>query len=389
MIVKLTDSFIRTQLICPEGVNRIEYVSDDKSGLFCEVRSSSKGGGTWYVRYKNAENKTTHKRLGKTIDIDLATAKEMTRVIRAEIELGRDPRLEEKKLLAVLTLHDFYYQHYDPFARLNKRSHARDEEIFRLRIDKKFGSRRLNDITRMEIQKFHGSLITEGLAPATANHHVKLLKRLYNLAISWDLTTSNPASKIRLYTEDNQIENLLDDTQLKRLVSVLKTEKPRMVCQLLMFLLCTGCRFSEAALSTYDQFDLKNRLWKIPSKLSKSKKVRTVPLNDAALNVISELETKGTSEYLFINTKTKKPYTTIAKSWAKIKLKANLPKELRGHDLRHNFASLLVNAGESLYVVQQILGHSTPVVTQRYAHLNVNSLQKASNVASEKIMAGL
>jgi site-specific recombinase XerD len=49
---------------------------------------------------------------------------------------------------------------------------------------------------------------------------------------------------------------------------------------------------------------------------------------------------------------------------------------------------MLVNSGVSLYVTQQLLGHSTPVVTQRYAHLNTTSLQKASDMASQKIIAG-
>ena len=58
---------------------------------------------------------------------------------------------------------------------------------------------------------------------------------------------------------------------------------------------------------------------------------------------------------------------------------------LRIHDLRHLFASFLVNSGRTLYEVQQILGHSDPSVTQRYAHLSSESLQKAANSASVAI----
>ncbi len=55
---------------------------------------------------------------------------------------------------------------------------------------------------------------------------------------------------------------------------------------------------------------------------------------------------------------------------------------LRLHDLRHNAASNLINSGSSLYIVQQILGHSVPSVTQRYAHISVKSLNDASDNAS-------
>ena len=52
------------------------------------------------------------------------------------------------------------------------------------------------------------------------------------------------------------------------------------------------------------------------------------------------------------------------------------------HDLRCEYASLLVNGGRSLYEVQAILGHSSPVVTQRYAHLSTRALQEAAGAAS-------
>ena len=55
--------------------------------------------------------------------------------------------------------------------------------------------------------------------------------------------------------------------------------------------------------------------------------------------------------------------------------------ELRIHDLRHSFASFLVNAGCSLYEVQKILGHSQINVTQRYSHLSQGSLLRAAETA--------
>jgi site-specific recombinase XerD len=56
--------------------------------------------------------------------------------------------------------------------------------------------------------------------------------------------------------------------------------------------------------------------------------------------------------------------------------------KIRIHDLRHGFASELVSSGRSLYEVQQILGHSDPKVTMRYAHLSSKTLQEAAMAAS-------
>ena len=57
----------------------------------------------------------------------------------------------------------------------------------------------------------------------------------------------------------------------------------------------------------------------------------------------------------------------------------------RLHDLRHSFASFLVNQGVSLYVVQGLLGHASPRMTQRYAHLATQTLLDAAEVVSSVI----
>ena len=91
---------------------------------------------------------------------------------------------------------------------------------------------------------------------------------------------------------------------------------------------------------------------------------------------------------MFANRATRKPYTTIMKVWTRLRKKAGLP-HLRIHDLRHQFASFLVNSGRTLYEVQQILGHSRSVVTERYAHLSTRSLQAAAGSASAAIESAM
>jgi hypothetical protein len=87
---------------------------------------------------------------------------------------------------------------------------------------------------------------------------------------------------------------------------------------------------------------------------------------------------------VFINRQTGKSYGTIMKVWSRLRKAAGVP-HLRIHNLRHQFASFLVNSGRTLYEEQQILGHSDPSVTQRYAHLSSESLQDVSNSASVAI----
>ena len=108
------------------------------------------------------------------------------------------------------------------------------------------------------------------------------------------------------------------------------------------------------------------------------------PLNDLTLKLVEELTVDRSQGYLFINPRTGTRLKGIHKGWNRLRNDAGLP-HLRLHDLRHQYASFLVNSGRTLYEVQQILGHSDPMVTQRYAHLSSKSLQAAAASASNAI----
>lgn len=349
--------------------------------MYVEVRSSSNGHGTYYLRYKDSAKKSCHQKIGRTVDMTLAEAKSKVKSLNAEIALGADPRAEDKARKAVITMDTLFDDHYLPYVKQRKRSWDRDEELYRLRIKAVFGGKRLNQVTRLQIQTFHSSLLEQKLAAATANHHIKLIRHMLNLAVEWEMLDKNPASRIHMFDEDNKIERYMNDAQLAKLLEVLRTDSSRSVCLIAMFLLATGCRLNEALSATWSQVDKNQRVWRIPASNSKSKRMRPVPLNNTALNVINQLNTEGVYTHLFINKKTKKPYVNIAKVWERLRSEAGLP-HLRLHDLRHQAASNLINSGSSLYIVQQILGHSDPSVTQRYSHLSMQTLNDASDNAS-------
>ena len=122
------------------------------------------------------------------------------------------------------------------------------------------------------MQAFQNSLLKEGLSPASADHHVKLMRRVLNLAVQWEMLEKNPLKGIKLYMVDNQVENYLDPEQLDRLVEVLKTDSNRMVCLILMFLISTGARKNEALTAIWKNVSVEGGVWKVDALLSKSKK---------------------------------------------------------------------------------------------------------------------
>ena len=326
--------------------------------------------------------------MGGTTDLTLAEARKAAKQLRARIVLGADPRAEANAKKAVLTFDELFMKHVLPHLKLHIRSWSRSEELYRLRIKAAIGGKRLNQITRHQLQSFHSALAVEGLAPASANHHLKVIRSSLNLAREWGmLEGENPASRIAMLHEDNKIERYLDEAELQRLLHVLRTDRNQAVCRIALYLLSTGCRLNEALSATWADVDIERRAFTIRAAHSKSRKLRSVPLNDSAIEVLNSLGTKEQGGALFVSDRSGAALTTISKQWKRIREAAGLPN-LRLHDLRHNFASMLINDGQSIYTVSAILGHSTVKVTERYAHLSTQTLQEAANSASLRLMAG-
>ena len=380
-IVTLTPTFISTKLQCPLGQRHIEYCDKQVRGLFIDVPSGPSGGSgqpTWNYRFKEA-GKTKTRRLGKVQDISLDDARKQVALLKAEHALGLRAGKEEAE--QGITLDRFWREHYLPFAEGYKRSIGRDKQLY-VRIKPEFGHMAIKQITRLQVQQFQRKLSAEGLSPATVNQHLQLMRRLMNLGVEWEFLERNVLARIKLMHMDNRRETFLTDAQVADLVEVLKTDENRLVCMIILFLLSTGARLREGLCVQWDHVDFENALWKIPASNSKSKKVKHLPLSASAIWALKAVQRRDDSPYVFASPVTGKPFTGITRTWWKLRRDAGLPSNIRIHDLRHTFASRLVSAGESLYVVQQMLGHADPRTSQRYAHLSMDVQRRAADLVA-------
>lgn len=383
-VIHLTPKFIST-LQCESGKSRTEWCDSEVKGLYCEARATSPGSGSFYLRYKQ-EGTTRHLRLGTTGDISLAQARKLAADRKTSIRQGANPSMERKAEKQIPSLFQFWTEQYGPYCKVRKRSWHTDELRFNQRLLPAFGGVRLDRITTKELVDFHSELrnVCE-LAPSTADHFIKLMRHVFNMAIKWGVVDKNPATKMSLFNADNKVENIMDETQLQRLLLVLSTHPNRAACRIAMFLLSTGCRLNEALCAEWSQIDWTQKVWRIPALNSKSKRMRPVPLNESAMDILEQVR-NDSPQWVFFNADTGTHYKTLHKAWDDLRSKANL-QSLRIHDLRHAYASLLVNSGRTLFEVQSLLGHSSPQVTQRYAHMNTQTLLDASEVASRRLRA--
>jgi len=147
-------------------------------------------------------------------------------------------------------------------------------------------------------------------------------------------------------------------------------------------LILTGARKNEVIKAKWEDFNFEQKVWRIP--MSKSGKARYVPLSDGVEQLLSNVPVFDGCDLVFPNPKTLKPYVSFYYAWDTARKSVGLG-DVRVHDLRHSFASFLVNAGRSLYEVQKILGHTQIKTTQRYAHLSQESLLSAANAVSNSV----
>ena len=388
-IAPLTPSSIK-QLSCPPERKSMEYTVDaiGVPGLFIEVRQT--GGMTYYLRHRDAENRTRYSKVGRVMDISLADAKKQALRLRAGILLGNYPGADKVEKTQCMTFSEFFTTKYLPFAKPRKRSWRDDEKLYNRRFKALFGDTSLDKITRHSIQQMHSDLRSE-LSASSCDHHLGLMSRCLGLALDWKLITENPARGLKKYNEDCRRDRLLTDDELQRLMAALDTDPARTPCLVIKWCLLTACRKGEALHLRFADINRDTRTWTIQAANAKSKKRRVVPLNPSALAILDELAEGNNSEWVFLNSKNGERLQSVDMMWRRVRKSAGLDGTgIVIHSMRHMGASMMLSSGTDLATVRDVLGHANISTTEKYLHTSGKSLQGgAANIEAylEKALA--
>jgi len=145
---------------------------------------------------------------------------------------------------------------------------------------------------------------------------------------------------------------------------------------MILFALNTGMRMGEIRALTWEAVDLFRKT--VTVFRSKNGEQRTIPINSLVLDVLkSKAKVRSLkSDYVFPND----TYTLLDDSHLRRAFRGAMKlcriENFHFHDLRHTFATRLVQSGIDLYEVQCLLGHKSPIMTQRYAHHYPESLRE-------------
>lgn len=223
---------------------------------------------------------------------------------------------------------------------------------------------------------------------STANRHLSLLQRMFSLAIQWNLIPAgqNPCRGTKKFMESPSVERFLSLDEVRRFLEALDEAENKVIASALKMLLFTGLRKREVLDLKWEDVDRERGT--IVLRFTKSGRTRTVPLSSGAMREIDLMRERreGKHPYVWPGRERKAPINNPQKCFAAALKRAGI-KRCRIHDLRHTYASTLVNSGATLFEVQKALGHSSSMMTQRYSHLSDSTQRDRAEMASQ-LMTG-
>jgi len=329
-------------------------------GIFC--RKNKKGYLKWFMQFKDVDGKWRQRAIQNA-----QTRKDAVEVLQQkykevfEVKHGLRPKVKR------ITFIDFAKKYLEDYAKVNKKSWKTDLGVLES-MKKFFGSKYLENITSEDVERYKKRRVRE-VKKVTVNYDLAVLKKMLNLALEWEYLDSKKMAKIRMFPRvQSQKERILNPKEEKELLK----HCPEHLRQIIKVALNTGLRLGEILNLKWNDIE-KEKSYLIVEK-SKSGRSRTVPLNDKVCKLFQSLPEKNT--YIFYNPRTGTRYDNVSSSFSTARRKSGL-EDLRFHDLRHTFASRLIEKGVDIITVKELLGHSDVGITQRYTHSRDETKQRA------------
>ena len=348
------------------------------------LRVTHSGSKSWAFKYR-LSGRRRKMTLGAYPAISLQEARRQASQFAEAVSKGGDPLLDKQEARreaseqpqTVGELCDTYLERWAD-ERKSKKAAAEDKRLIKKHIKPRLKNVPIAKVNAYDIESL---VLAMKSTPYQANRTLALLSKMFSMAIRWQLRTSNPAKGIERYAEEGR-ERTLTPPEIAALSTALDDLKDQNAANAIRLLLLTGARVGETLSAKWEQFDLETGFWTKPSAHTKQKKTHRIPLSPAALEIVKNIDQTG--EYLFPGRTPGTHRTTLKRLWEDIRKEVGI-QDVRLHDLRHTYASILVSAGQSLPIIGRLLGHTQTQTTARYAHLFDDPLKEATKRVAEVI----
>ena len=235
----------------------------------------------------------------------------------------------------------------------------------------------LDQLRRFHVKQYF-ALRSAEVSNATINREVAFARAAINRVNSdFELKLSNPFNDVK-FVEQDYIPSYLKQDDYQKLLQSAKELNYHDLHDYIVLLAMTGCRPQEVRTLQWDNVHFDKKQFIVRNCWSKSKRTLYKYLNQTALEVLERRFQNRIGNWVFTNLATNKPIDSYHKCFVKLRQHAGV--KCTFYDLRHSYASWLVQGAIPIYTVKDLLGHRDVTTTQRYAHLNYETYCKALEV---------
>ncbi len=243
-----------------------------------------------------------------------------------------------------------------------------------------FSGKTVSEITPETVIDYKLKRKSDSAADSTVLNEIRMLSNAFNIAIrTWRWCKENPVTQVRLGLKPGRVDRWLAVDEEQALLETAGEKMRGQLKEIIAVGLNTGMSLEEIINLKWQNIDLFRRT--LISTREKTDVTRTIPLNQTLLVLLKEkARVKSISGYVFYNGANNKLDRAKLKRHFSKSVKDSKIKHFRFHDLRHTFATRLVQAGVDLYKVSKLLGHKDISTTQRYAHHYPESLRSGVEI---------
>ncbi len=257
-----------------------------------------------------------------------------------------------------ITLKKYIEDYYIPFQKNAKKEKNFKDLLGKLNIILSYElvDKNITDITENDILNFFNLLKNDrDIKQATQNRYRTCLNHIFNTAMKDRIVNYNPVKYIKRYKEKNR-DRALSKTEIKALLEACKQSRNEELYYIVLTALYTGMRYSNIV--NMKKSNIKNNVYQLDGCETKSGKSQLIYLHQDLLNELNQYIQAHSRDNIFITKRIKRSFKTAL-------LKAGI-ENFRFHDLRRTFATTLLYNDVNIKTIQNMLGHSSIMMTERY-----------------------
>lgn len=320
----------------------------------------------YYVEYFDAEMNQSRR----------ISTKSASKTIALKFISDLNKRLSAAPKPEFVTLSKFRYEYQNYIEKTRSPEYFRSVKLSFKMLIGAIGDLPLSAIKVRDLERFF--MTVQQQAKYAAHLYYRTLKAAFNKAVEWGYLIENPVRKIKLTKIPRTLPVFVTKSDLAKILE--HTNNP-MFKDLFYFAFHTGMRQNEITNLKWSAINFKDSVIKVQitdSFMTKNRRERIIPINNSLREVLDNLYSQRKGDYVFHKpTGIRFNNNHVSKSFKQAVRDAKLDERIKFHDLRHGFASSLVQKGVSLYIVKELLGHENQSTTQIYSHLQNRNLHEA------------